>query len=139
MTGTDAPGVPAGPGDLPPSVYRLMATVLRLGLVVALVILAGALVALLVQSPSSASGGWVSVNPLVRELDPRALGAGLAAGSPEAYLTVGVYALVATPVVRVVTGLYAFHRHGERRMVRLTAVVLVLLIVGLLGIGPFFR
>lgn len=129
----------AGPGDLPPSVYAQMAGVLRVGLAVALALLGGAVAVLIARSPWSASGGWVTPNPLVRYLDPRVLAAGLAAGAPEAYLTVGVYALVATPVVRVVSGIYAFSHHRERRMVALASVVLGLLLVGLVVIGPFVR
>jgi len=139
MTGTAAAGTFSPPGDLPPSVYRVMANVLRVGLLIALGILAVATVVLVARSPWSSSVGWVGTNPLIRELDPRVLWAGLVSGSPQAILTLGVYALVATPVVRVATGLYAFRHHGEGRMVALTSVVLALLLVGLLGIGPFVR
>jgi len=142
MTGPAA-GAPeprvSSAGDLPPSVYRHMADVLRIGLAVALGVLAGAFAVLLARSPGSSSGGWISSNPLVRDLDPRVLGAGLAAGTPEAYLTVGVYALVATPVVRVLTGAYSFFRHGEGRMGALSTAVLALLLVGLLVVGPLVR
>jgi uncharacterized membrane protein len=116
-----------------------MANVLRLGLVIALALLAAAEVALLVRSPSTTSGQWISSNPLVRYLDPRALGSGLVRGEVEAYLTLGVYALIATPVVRVLTAIDAFARHGERRMAVLATVVLVLLLVGLLIVGPVVR
>jgi uncharacterized membrane protein len=132
-------GAASAPGDLPPRVYALMAGVLRVGLVVSLVVLGVAAAVLVARSPASASGGWIATNPLVRYLDLRALAAGLAHGTPEAYLTVGVFALVATPVVRVVTGLYAFAAHGERRMAVLAAAVLGLLFVGLLVVGPLVR
>jgi uncharacterized membrane protein len=125
--------------ELPDSVYRGLATVLRLGLGVALVLLVGALVALLARASASSSGAWTSSNPLVRYLDLRHLAAGLAAGTPEAYLTVGVYALIATPVLRVVGGSYAFLRYGPRRLGEITLVVLVLLLVGLFVLGPLIR
>ena len=136
MTGEPSPG---SPGELPAAVYSEMAATLRAGLAVALAILAGGIIALAALHAGSPSGGWVLPNPLVRLLDPRTLAAGLAAGSPEAYLTVGVYALVATPVVRVGTGVYSFFRHGERRMGLVTTVVLAMLVLGLLVIGPLIR
>jgi len=141
MTLSSAPegNAVARPGELPPTVYQHMSTTLRVGLVVALVLLAAAIAALVHRSYASPAGGWVSPNPLVRYLDPRLLAAGLAGGAPEAYLTLGVYALIATPVVRVGTGLYSFLRHGERRMGALTAIVLALLLFGLFVVGPLVR
>lgn len=140
MTGAAAaPADPEPPGELPLSVNRWMAMALRVGLIVALALFAGALAALVVRSAGSASGTWVSTNALVPYLDLRRLARGLAAGTPEAYLTLGVYALIATPVVRVATGLGAFLVHEERRMAALTSVVLVLLFVGLLVVGPLVR
>jgi len=103
MSGPPSAPLPAGRDpDLPPAAHRRMASVLRLGLAVALALLAGALVALLVRSAGSDSGSWVHANALLGYLDPRSLAGGLAAGAPTAYLTLGVYALVATPVVRAV-------------------------------------
>lgn len=130
---------PGPPGELPPSVSFRMALVLRLGLVVALALLAGGLAALVVRSAGSDAGGWVSSNALVPYLDLRRFAGGLAAGAPSAYLTLGVYALIATPVARVATGLGGFVAHGERRMGALTSVVLALLLVGLLVVGPLVR
>jgi len=136
----EAPPVdPGRPGELPAAVYDRMANVLRVGLLIALALLAAAEVALLLRSPGTTSGHWISSNPLVRYLDPRALGSGLARGEVEAYLTLGVYALIATPVVRVLTAIDAFARHGERRMAGLATVVLILLLVGLLIVGPVVR
>jgi uncharacterized membrane protein len=139
MTGAGLPPSAGPAGELPPGVYRRMANVLRVGLSLAFGLLAVSLVALVARSPTSASGRWIATNPLVADLGLRALGQGLAAGSPVAYLTLGVYALIATPVVRVATGSAAFFRHGERKMAELTAVVLVLLLVGLLVLGPLVR
>jgi uncharacterized membrane protein len=140
MIGTPASAPPPSEDlDLPPAAHRRMAAVLRVGLAVALVLLAGGLVALLVRSAGSDAGGWVHANPLVGYLDPAKLAGGLAAGAPTAYLTLGVYALVATPVVRVATGITAFAGHRERRMVALTTVVLALLLVGLFVVGPLVR
>ena len=140
MSGPPSAPLPAGRDpDLPPAAHRRMASVLRLGLAVALALLAGALVALLVRSAGSDSGSWVHANALLGYLDPRSLAGGLAAGAPTAYLTLGVYALVATPVVRVATGISVFAGHGERRMATLTAAVLALLLLGLFVVGPLVR
>lgn len=128
-----------GPGDLPAEAYARMAAVLRVGLLAAVALLAASLAALLVRSAGSAAGAWVSDNPLTRYLDVRGLAHGLAAGTPEAYLTLGALVLIATPVVRVVTGTYSFFRHGEVRMGGLTATVLALLLIGLLVVGPLVR
>jgi len=133
---TGAP--PAGP-DLPPATYRRTAAVLRLGLAVALTLLAGGLVVLLDRSSGSGSGNWVHANALVGYLDLARLAGGLAAGTPTAYLTLGVYAMVATPVARVVTGISAFAGHGERRMTAIASAVLALLLVGLFVVGPLVR
>jgi len=142
MSGPDAPSPavePASTSELPGSVYRLMATTLRVGLAVALAILAASAIALIAVRPHSPAGAWVTPNPLVGLLDLSTLGRGLVAGRPEAYLTVGVYALIATPVVRVVTGVYSFYRHREPGMVALSAAVLLLLLFGLLVLGPLVR
>lgn len=139
MTAAEPTPREPSPGPLPDADYRRMADVLRVGLLVALGLLTVALVALVAHAPDSSSGGWISTNPLVRYLDVRALGRGLATGAPEAYLTLGVYALIATPVVRVASGTYAFFRHRERRLATITAIVLVLLLVGLLVLGPLVR
>jgi uncharacterized membrane protein len=127
------------PGELPPQAHLRMARVLRIGLAVALALLGAGLVALVVRSSASDAASWIASNPLVRYFDLRAFGAALASGTPEAYLTLGVYALVATPVVRVLAGIEAFAAHGERRMTILASVVLVLLLFGLLVVGPLVR
>ncbi len=116
-----------------------MAAVLRVGLYVALALLVGAIVALVAREPASAAASWISSNPLPNYLGLRALAKGLAAGRAEAYLTLGVFALIATPVVRVAAGAITFVRHGERRMGAITITVLALLFVGLLVVGPLVR
>jgi uncharacterized membrane protein len=116
-----------------------MTLVLRIGLVASLVILAAGLVAYLVLYPSSSSGTVIGSNPILRYLGLAGLAQGLASGSVEAYLTLGLLVLVATPVVRVVAGLYYFARGHERAMTAFTSAVTVLLLVGLLVLGPWIR
>ena len=127
------------PQEIPLATYVRMAWVLRLGLVVAVALLSAAIVATTVKFPTSSSGYWISTNPLVRHLDLPQFAHDLVTGDPTAYLTLGVYALIATPVVRVISGLGAFVHHGDRRMTGLTGAVLVLLLIGLLVVGPLVR
>ncbi len=141
MSAPEPPGNGTDPslGRLPPPVYERMALVLLFGLLVALGLFAGGLIALLERASGTSAGGWVSPNPLDRDLVLTRFVHGLAQGSPTAYLTLGAYALIATPVLRVVAGTAAFYAHDERRMAALAAVVLVMLLVGLLVLGPLVR
>jgi uncharacterized membrane protein len=116
-----------------------MTLVLRVGLLSSLALLAVALGVYLAEEPSATSQGTIGSNPALQYLSLSELGSGLASGSPAAYLTVGVLVLVATPVVRVLSGFYYFERGGERIMAGLTITVFALLLVGLLVIGPLVR
>ena len=139
MSGSPSPPSGEGSGELPRSTYRRLSLELRTGLAIALALFAGALGVLVAQAPGEGAGSWISENPLVRYLDLRQLGAGLLSGAPVAYLTLGVLALIATPVLRVLGGTLAFFAHGERRMGAITATVLALLLLGLLVVGPLVR
>ena len=139
---TDGGGPTASPSlapELPPRTYRALTWVLRVGLLVAVVFLGVALAVLVARSPFAESGAYISTNPLTRYLNLRSLATGLASGSPSAYLTLGVFALIATPVARVVGGTLAFVQTGERRMTAITLAVLGLLLVGLFVVGPVVR
>ena len=130
----------AGPAhDLPDSAYRDMARVLRAGLVVSLVILVGALIAYLIANPSVSFLDVIQSNPIVQYLGLASLGSALARGVPEAYLTLGIIVLLATPILRVLTGRYFFHRNGERTIARVALTVAILLILGRLVIGPILK
>ena len=141
MSSEERPAAPGArsPGDLPLGTYRWMAGALRTGLVSALLLLAVSLTAVVYVHPWSSSGTWVSTNPITRYLSLAGLASGLGAVSPEAVLTLGVLVLIATPVVRVITGSVAFFRHGERQMGALTLTVLAMLLIGLFVVGPLVR
>ena len=124
---------------LPDAAYVRMTFVLRLGLGLALVILGGGIVAYLLANPGETSQSVLSSNPILGYLSVPGLGSGLADGSIGAVLTLGLIVLVATPIVRVVSGLYYFRKVGERAMTAITFSVLVLLLLGLLVIGPHVR
>lgn len=136
------PAVPTHVGersDLPDAAYVDMVRVLRAGLILSLAILFGALVAFLIAQPSTSFGQVVASNPVLQYLGVVALGTGLAHGVPEAYLLLGVLVLVATPIVRVLTGLYFFYRNREFAVARVALTVAVLLVVGILVVGPLIH
>lgn len=56
--------------------------------------------------------------------------------SPEGLIQLGVLVLLATPVVRVAFSLFAFARERDRTYVGLTALVLLVLLLSLLGVLP---
>ncbi len=62
------------------------------------------------------------------------IGAGLAALRPQAIGQLGLLALLATPIVRVLTSLVAFALERDRRYVVLTAIVLAILLASALFI-----
>ncbi|HXY46766.1 MAG TPA: DUF1634 domain-containing protein [Thermoplasmata archaeon] len=141
MTASSAQGttgsVPLRP--LPVEAYRRMSVVLRTGLLVSLVILLAGLIAYLVEHGLEPFGTAVSTNPILNYLSLDGLASGLAHGAVEAYLTLGLLVLVATPILRVASGWYYFQRGRERSMAGITLTVLVLLLVGILVLGPLVR
>jgi uncharacterized membrane protein len=141
VTSPGALGVSPAPTvhPLPAAAYARMTLVLRLGLGLSLVVLGGGLVAYLLSHPGASSESVLSGNPILGYLSLQGLASGLGSGSIEAYLTLGLVVLVATPIVRVISGFYYFRRAGERAMAGITLGVFVLLLVGLLIIGPYVR
>jgi uncharacterized membrane protein len=134
-----APATPPFPERLPDAAYRRMTLVLRVGLGASLAILVSGLVAYLLVHPSATSSSALSTNPILGYLSVGGLAAGLAAGHIEAYLTLGLLVLLATPIVRVLSGFYYFERGHERTMALVTITVFVLLLFGLFVLGPYVR
>ena len=124
---------------LPPEAYVRMTFVLRVGLGISLAILGVGIVVYILLNPGESSSHVLANNPILSYLSFPGLGSGLVAGSVDAVLTLGLIVLVATPIVRVVSGLYYFRKVGERAMTVITFSVLVLLLLGLLLIGPHVR
>lgn len=122
---------------LSPEAYTRMTLVLRAGLGLSVAILLGALVAYLVTHPNATSQAVLAANPILGYLSPGGLVRGLTNGHREAFLTLGLLVLLATPILRVATGAYYFYKDGEREMAAITTTVFVLLIVGLVLIGPY--
>ncbi len=134
-----APADPAPVRELPTEAYVRMVVVLRVGLAAAVAVLLGAILAYALQNPGASLGSILAANPILRYLGVSELAAGLAAGSVPAYLTLGVLLLIATPLLRVLSGMYYFSRGGERTLTAITLTVFVLLLLGLLVIGPLVR
>ena len=130
---------PALVRSLPAEAYDRMTFVLRLGLATALAILGGGVVVYVLRNPGMTSSDVLSNNPILHYLNLPGLVSGLASGSLSAVLTLGVIVLVATPIVRVASGLYFFGKAGEQAMTAVTATVLLLLLLGVLVIGPWIR
>lgn len=133
------PGAAGAANDLPASTYERMAIALRAGLLFSLALIAAAVSVLVLRSGSSPSGALTSPNPILRDLDLRSLAVGLSRHEPTAFLALGVYGLIATPVLRVVTGAWAFAAHRERTMAALSVAILAMLLFGLLVLGPWAR
>jgi len=134
---TDVP--PVVPHPLPDRAYERMTLVLRVGLGLSLAILGAGVVAYLLQNRGATSSHILSNNPILSYLSFGGLASGLADGSVGAVLTLGLIVLVATPIVRVASGLYYFRKGGERAMTGIAFAVLVLLLLGVLVIGPLIR
>ncbi len=125
--------------DLPPQAYTAMTRVLRIGLALALGVL-GTFVALYVAlHPTRSFNSVLSSNPVAVYVTPRGLAAGLLGLHVEAFLTVGVLLLIATPVSRVFTGFYYFQRQRQVSLAHVTLTVFLLLLLGLFVLGPILH
>ena len=124
---------------LPDSAYVRMSLLLRGGLLVALGIMVGGLLAYLVVYPASTLADALATNPILGYLGLTGLAHGLSVGAPAAYLTLGLLALVATPILRVASGWYYFREGHETAMEGITLAVLAMLLFGLLVLGPLVR
>ncbi len=116
-----------------------MAWVLRAGLLVSIALLAGGIAAYVARHPGGTVREILATNPIAGYLSLGGLAHGIADGSPEAILTLGILVIVVTPIVRVASGFYYFERGGERTMSMVTLTVLLLLLLGLLVLGPLVR
>ncbi len=139
MTAAESAPSPGPDPSLPPVAYARMTFLLRGGLLLALAVLAVTLLVYLAEHPGASAGVAIGANPIVQYLNLPALASGLAHGAPEAYLTLGLLILLATPILRVASGLYYFSRARDGGMTAITLVVLALLLFGVLILGPIVR
>jgi uncharacterized membrane protein len=115
-----------------------IALVLRVGLTASMLVFLGTIATYLALHPNALREASPT-SETIHFLTLGGLGHGLATGAPIAYLTLGVLLLVATPIVRVLSGLYYFRRGGERTMAAIASTVFVLLLFGLFLLGPLIR
>jgi uncharacterized membrane protein len=143
---TAAPPVPprtdtgaAHPHELGPEVFVTMTRLLRAGLLLALTTLAIFAVVYVIGNPSEDSAQVLSNNPVRMYLTASGLASGLLHLQVEAYLTLGVLFLIATPVARVLAGAFIFRANRERTMTGITLAVFAMLLIGLFLVGPLVR
>lgn len=65
-------------------------------------------------------------------LDPAGLTAGLLAGRADAFVWVGLLAVVITPTARVVAAVLGYLRQGEREMAMISSGILVVIILSVI-------
>jgi uncharacterized membrane protein len=102
------------------SIDARIARILMVGTRVAVAFLAVGSILLVAGGTSPLAGGWPP-------LDVASLPADLLALQPAAFLWLGLIAMIATPLLRVVASTWSFGRMGERRMAALGAAVLVVI------------
>ncbi len=90
-----------------------------------------------ILNPASSGSQVIAHNPVRNYLSASGLATGLLHLQVEAFLTIGVLFLIATPVARVLAGAFIFHGNHERTMTRVTLAVFAMLLVGLFLVGPF--
>jgi uncharacterized membrane protein len=110
-----SPGQPAPAADLERSIARL----LTLGTYVSVVLLLVGVVLMLVSGIGPRSGGPV--------FDSATLGPDLVAFRPAGFIWLGLIAVVATPAARVLASLVGYARRGERAMVIVAALILLVI------------
>ena len=109
-----------------------IARILRVGTYGAVTLIAIGVVALLAAGRSP-----LDAPP---ELDPGRLLGDLAALKPEAFLWLGLIAVLATPAARVAVSVVGFWRAGDRAMATIAILVLLVIllgvVIGIVGPGP---
>ncbi|MHB1434968.1 MAG: DUF1634 domain-containing protein [Thermoplasmata archaeon] len=130
---------PSADGSLPPRDYVIMSRVLRVGLFSSVAFFAVFTVLFVVHNWNADPTTLIQNNPIQLYLSVGGLYHGLVTLQDSAYLTIGVFLMVATPVARVATGVIFFEHNHERGMTWVTLSVLSLLLVGLLYLGPAIR
>jgi len=65
--------------------------------------------------------------------DPARLGADLAALKPAGFLWLGILGVIVTPAARVAAALVGYARSGERPMLVVSALILIVIALGVLS------
>lgn len=117
MTGTREPE-PVGARDFDRFIGRLLIAVTY----IAVALLSIGVLGLLTAGISPLAGG--------PRLDPARLLADLGLLAPAAFLWLGILAVIATPLSRVVAAAIGFARQGDRLMVGVALAILLLIAIG---------
>jgi uncharacterized membrane protein len=113
-----------------PDIERALARLLTVGTWVAVALLAVGSIVLLAAGRSPLDAGDVPA------LDPSGIPGDLLAIRPEAFLWLGLVAVIATPAARVVASLVGYVRTGERPMALVSLAILGVIAVSIvLGFG----
>jgi uncharacterized membrane protein len=109
---------PGTPRDLERAIGRLLIRITYVS-----VILLGVGVTILLASGTSPLAGGP-------DLDPATLAASLSALEPGAFIWLGLLAIIATPLSRVVAAALGFARRGEASMAAISLAILAVIAVG---------
>jgi uncharacterized membrane protein len=112
---------------------KMVAVVLRTGVLLAAAVVLGGGVCYLIQHGSDAPGDRVFHGVAAEYLSPRAIVVAAAGGDCLAVVQLGLLLLIATPVVRVALSLAGFALERDRTYRVVTALVLAILLFSLAG------
>ncbi len=130
---SETPEAPSGPG-----LEIWISYVLRVGVVIAAVIILIGLVLLIIRGP--AGGGQTSLHQIVNTeqhltVRPSVILHGVAAGDAVSIIQLGIFALILTPVTRVAMTVVLFALQREKIFTIVTLTVFLILLFGLTGLG----
>jgi uncharacterized membrane protein len=106
---------------------RLISTVLRVGVVTSLVLVAAGMAITIARDPGALSAPLRAGT--ARESSLHAIAVGVAGLDGPAIVMVGLLLLIATPVLRVAVSIAIFVRERDAAFVAITAVVFALLVL----------
>jgi uncharacterized membrane protein len=112
---------------------KMVALVLRTGVIVAAVVVLGGGLCYLIQHGSDAPGDRAFHGVAAVYRNPRAILIAAVGGDCLGIIQLGLLLLIATPVVRVALSLAGFALERDRTYVTVTAIVLVILLISLIG------
>jgi uncharacterized membrane protein len=112
----------------------MIGTILRVGVAIAATLVSAGLI--MMEVGHTAGRADIGAHtPVLQHLPSLAtlLHAAFVNGNPPAMITLGIIALLLTPVVRVAASMFVFLYENDRRFVYFTLTVLLVLIFGLSG------
>ncbi|PIO82192.1 hypothetical protein BSQ39_00770 [Loigolactobacillus backii] len=105
-------------------VEKLIGVILQIGVIISAIIIGVGLLALLITGKSGYPAGSFPTHF-------GAIFSGIAQFKPYAIIMLGLFALILTPVLRVVVSIYAFFKERDLLYVVITTIVLIILIFGM--------